>query len=236
MLRSAGNEAVTRLDKSRTSGAKRKPITSRELASLLGVSQSAVSRAFTPGASIAPEMRERILRYAQELDYHPNAIASMLSKSRTNIVGIVVSDMQNPFYPALIEKLSRGLQQIGLQSLLFTVTKGSNVEEQLLALRRYNVDAVIIVSATILSGAAISWATEGRAAILINRTILDAGLNCVCCDNVAGARAVAGAAGRGGAAAGAQRADRRVDIRGVAAHGRSTRITWAIRCPGASRR
>lgn len=187
----AGREAEKRLDKTGTSGQKRKPITSRELASLLGVSQSAVSRAFTPGASIAPEMRERILKYAQELDYHPNAIASMLSKSRTNIVGIVVSDMQNPFYPALIEKLSRGLQQIGLQSLLFTVTKGSNVEEQLLALRRYNVDAVIIVSATILSGAAISWATEGRAAILINRTISDAGLNCVCCDNVAGARAVA---------------------------------------------
>ncbi len=115
----------------------------------------------------------------------------MLSKSRTNIVGIVVSDMSNPFYPALIQKLSQGLQRIGLQSLLFNITRGSNIEEQLSALRRYNVDAVIVISATMLSGATLHWATEGRAAILINRVVEDADINCVCCDNVEGARAIA---------------------------------------------
>lgn len=170
---------------------KRRPITARELARMIGVSQSAVSRAFTPGASIAPELKERILKFAEEVDYHPNAIASMLSKSRTNIVGIVVSDMQNPFYPALIEKLSRALQRIGLQSLLFNITKGSNLEEQLSALRRYNVDAVIVISATILSGPALRWATEGRAALLINRVVEDVELSCVTCDNTEGARAIA---------------------------------------------
>jgi len=176
-----------------TSGekARRKPMTARELARMLGVSQSAVSRAFTPGASIAPELRERILRFAEEVDYHPNAIASMLSKSRTNIVGIVISDMQNPFYPALIEKLSRALQQIGLQSLMFNITRGANLEEQLSAVRRYNVDAVIVISATILSGPTLRWATEDRAAILINRVAEDAELSCVICDNAEGARAIA---------------------------------------------
>ncbi len=170
---------------------KRKPMTARELAGMIGVSQSAVSRAFTPGASIAPDLREKILRFAEDVDYHPNAIASMLSKSRTNIVGIVISDMQNPFYPALIEKLSRALQRVGLQSLLFNITRGANLEEQLSALRRYNVDAVIIVSATILSGQTLRWATEDRAAILINRVAEDAELNCVICDNAEGARAIA---------------------------------------------
>lgn len=166
-------------------------MTARELARMLGVSQSAVSRAFTPGASIAPELREKIVRFAEDVDYHPNAIASMLSKSRTNIVGIVISDMQNPFYPALIEQLSRALQRIGLQSLMFNITKGTNLEEQLSALRRYNVDAVIIISATILSGPTLRWATEGRAAILINRVAEDTELSCVICDNAEGARAIA---------------------------------------------
>ncbi|WP_162895027.1 LacI family DNA-binding transcriptional regulator [Rhizobium terrae] len=170
---------------------KRKPMTARELARMIGVSQSAVSRAFTAGASIAPDLRERILRFAEEVDYHPNAIASMLSKSRTNIVGIVISDMQNPFYPALIEKLSRALQRVGLQSLMFNIAKGANLEEQLSALRRYNVDAVIVISATILSGPILRWATEDRAAILINRVAEDAELNCVICDNAEGARAIA---------------------------------------------
>jgi DNA-binding LacI/PurR family transcriptional regulator len=170
---------------------KRKPITARELARLIGVSQSAVSRAFTPGASIAPDMREKILRYAADLDYHPNAIASMLSKSRTNIVGIVISEMQNPFFPLLLEKLSRDLQRIGLQSLLFNITQGSNLEDQLSALRRYNVDAVIVLSATVLSGQMLAWATEGRAAILVGRVIEDGSLSCVTCDNADGARAIA---------------------------------------------
>ncbi len=190
---SAGKELESFLDKPEIpeDKAKRRPITARQLARMLGVSQSAVSRAFTPGASIAPDLRDRIKQFAEEVDYHPNAIASMLSKSRTNIVGIVVSDMQNPFYPALIEKLSRSLQRVGLQSLLFNITKGSNLEEQLSALRRYNVDAVIIISATILSGQTLRWATEGRAALLINRVVEDADLSCVICDNVAGSRAIA---------------------------------------------
>jgi DNA-binding LacI/PurR family transcriptional regulator len=170
---------------------RRKPLTARELARLLGVSQSAVSRAFTPGSSISPELRQRILKAAAELNYHPNAIASMLSKQRSNIAGIVVSEMQNPFYPTLIEKLSRGLQQVRLQSLMFNITRGSNVEEQLVALRQYNVDAVIIISATVLSGASVRWAAEGRAAVLVNRKIPDLSVTSVSCDNVEGARAIA---------------------------------------------
>lgn len=169
----------------------RKPITARELAKLMGVSQSAVSRAFTPGTSISAELRERILRAAEEFDYQPNAIASMLSTRRSNIAGIVVSEMQNPFYPTLIEKLSRELQRVGLQSLMFNVTRGSNVEEQLVALRKYNVDAVVVISATVLSGESLRWATEGRAAVLVNRTIPELPLTSVSCNNVEGARAIA---------------------------------------------
>lgn len=171
--------------------AHRKPITARQLARLLGVSQSAVSRAFSPGTSISTELRQRILRAAEELDYHPNAIASMLSTRRSNIAGIVVSEMQNPFYPPLIEKLSRELQRVGLQSLMFNITRGSNIEEQLVALQKYNVDAVVVISATVLSGASLRWATEGRAAVLVNRTIPDQTLTSVTCNNVEGARAIA---------------------------------------------
>jgi DNA-binding LacI/PurR family transcriptional regulator len=151
------------------------------------VSQSAVSRAFAPGGSISPELRDRILAAAREYGYKPNAIASMLTTRRTNIVGIVVSDMQNPFYPALIERLTQGLQSIGLQSLLFNITPGASIEEQLHAIRTYNVDAVVIIAATVLNAKALAWATEGRRAILLNRLGHDE-ITTVCCDNVAGAQ------------------------------------------------
>jgi DNA-binding LacI/PurR family transcriptional regulator len=166
-------------------------ITARDLAKLLGVSQSAVSRAFTPGASISPPMRVRILEGASRFGYQPNAIASILSRRRSDIVGLVVSELRNPFYPQLIETLSRGLQEQGQQTLLFNVTPGSDVRQQMQALRQYHVDALVILSATVMTGADLNWIAEGRRAVLVNRVALDAGLTCVSCDNAAGARAVA---------------------------------------------
>jgi DNA-binding LacI/PurR family transcriptional regulator len=165
------------------------PMTARELAQLIGVSQSTVSRAFTPNSSISPALRERVLKSARELGYQPNAIAAMLSSRRTNIVGIVVSDIRNPFYPGLIGKLSQALQRHGLQSLLFNVMPGTEVDEQLAALRQYNVDAVIVIAATILSESTLAWVTEGRNAVLVNR-IASAELTTVCCDNELGARTI----------------------------------------------
>ena len=57
----------------------RHSVTSIDVARLAEVSQSAVSRSFTPGASVAPETRARVLDAARKLGYRPNAIASTLS-------------------------------------------------------------------------------------------------------------------------------------------------------------
>ena len=158
-------------------------MTARDLAKLIGVSQSAISRAFTPGASISGELRERILSSARMLGYRPNAIASILSRRKSDIVALVISDLRNPYYPPLLEKLSRGLQQLGQQSLLFNITPGVDVKQQLMALRQYNVDALVIVSATILSGEELNLAAEGRRAVLVNRIAPDTTLTSVICDN-----------------------------------------------------
>lgn len=168
-----------------------RPLTSRELAQLIGVSQSAVSRAFTPGASISQPLRERILQAAQRLGYSPSPIARSLSAERSDIVGLVVSDLRNPFYPALIELLTQRLQEAGLQTLLFNVTHGADVKRQLAALRLYNVSSLIVVSATVLSARDLLWAAEGRRMILVNRVAAETDLPSVTCDSVAGTRAVA---------------------------------------------
>ena len=125
------------------------------------------------------------------LGYRPNAIASILSRRKSDIVALVISDLRNPYYPPLLEKLSRGLQQLGQQSLLFNITPGVDVKQQLMALRQYNVDALVIVSATILSGEELNLAAEGRRAVLVNRIAPDTTLTSVICDNAAGARAIA---------------------------------------------
>ncbi|HWL80836.1 MAG TPA: LacI family DNA-binding transcriptional regulator [Roseomonas sp.] len=168
------------------------PVTARELARHLGVSQSMVSRAFSPGASIAPEMRARVLRAAEELGYRPNVIAAALSRRRSSIVAIVMAELTNPFYPAVLERLTEALQAAGLQSLLFTVPPGQPADSCLPLLRQYHVDAVVITSASLTSAGAEEWLGDGRAAVLFNRTAAGpTPLDSVACDNLGGGRAAA---------------------------------------------
>src|SRR5690242_11814670 len=96
-------------------------VTAKTIAALLGVSQSTISRAFTPDASISPEMRKRVLEVASEHGYQPNAIARSLINGRSNIVGIVISNPTNPYYPEVLAQFSRQLRDHGMQSLLFNV-------------------------------------------------------------------------------------------------------------------
>lgn len=166
-----------------------RPLTARQLAARIGVSQSAVSRAFNPGSSISNDLRDRILQSARDFGYQPNALASMLTTRRTNIVGIVVSNMRNPFHTTLIENLAQGLQKVGLQSLLFNITDGARVAEQLNAIRTYNVDAVVVNAASVLSDKDLAWATEGRKSVILNRVTKEE-VNTIWCDGAAGTRAI----------------------------------------------
>lgn len=172
-------------------GQEKLPVTARDLARALGVSQSSVSRAFSRHASISPALRARVMAAAAAYGYQPNVIARSLSTRRSGIVGIVMATMTNPFYPEVLEQLTKALQQVGLQTLLFHVPPGQEVDSELPLLLQYQVDAVVIASATITSAMAREWTATGRPAVLFNRTVPDAGATTVCCDNAAGARAIA---------------------------------------------
>ena len=80
-----------------------KVATSYHVAAEAGVSQSAVSRAFKPGGSVSKATREKIYAAANKLGYRPNAIARSLISKKSGMVGIVMADISNPFYPAVLE-------------------------------------------------------------------------------------------------------------------------------------
>src|SRR5688572_19959257 len=79
-----GNDGGWRMDGGIVT--KRPPVTSLMVAEHAGVSQSAVSRTFTPGASISSKTRAKVLASAKELGYRPNAIARSLITSRSRII------------------------------------------------------------------------------------------------------------------------------------------------------
>ena len=166
-------------------------VTADEVARVLGVSQSTISRAFTATASISDEMRTRVMATAAELGYQPNVIARSLMTRRTNIVAIVLPNLTDPFYAVILDELTQRLQSRGCQTLLFVPTPGQEVDEILPTLLQYQVDGVIITSATVSSSMARACAKRETPVVLLNRYVPGLEIHAVSCDNVAGGRQMA---------------------------------------------
>ena len=78
-------------------------VTSLQVAELAGVSQSAVSRVFTPGASVSKKTAEKVRAAAKELGYRPNVLARAMVKGKSRIIGLFVAYLENFFYPETLE-------------------------------------------------------------------------------------------------------------------------------------
>lgn len=120
--------------------------TAEDVARLAGVSQSAVSRAFTPGASVAPATRKKILAAAEKIGYRPNLIARSLISGRSNIVGVGIGNLENPYFAASLEKLSVSLSAAGLRLLLFPVGLSSLLSTSVQEVLQYRLEALVLLS------------------------------------------------------------------------------------------
>ena len=167
-------------------------ITSIDVARQANVSQSTVSRVFSNNSpNVSKKARERVLKVAQELGYQPNAIARMMSTRQTNIIGLVMSTITSPFYPYVLEKFLENLQAIDLQALVFTTSSTQSIEDILPLVLQYQVDALIITSATLSSDMAKMSMDSGTPVILFNRSVKDPNMSAICADNIAGGRLAA---------------------------------------------
>jgi len=124
-------------------------VTLREVAELAGVSRSAVSRAYTEGASVSAKTRAKVEKAARDLGYSPNALASSLTTGRTKLVGLVSNNFRNPLFLEVFDLFTRGLQDRGLRPLLVNLSQETDPSNSLRMLRQYSVDGVIVASSTL---------------------------------------------------------------------------------------
>ena len=143
-------------------------VTSQEVARLAAVSQSAVSRAFTPGASVSKLTREKVMRAAKRLGYRPNAIARSLITKRSRMIGVVMSHLDNQFYPMVLERLSQRLQTEGYHVLLF-INDNGQTGKTLQDILQYQVDGIVMASTVLSSALARDCAKVGIPVVLFNR-------------------------------------------------------------------
>ncbi len=124
-------------------------VTLKDVAERAGVSRSAVSRAFTDGASVSQKMRRKVEKAARELGYHPNALASSLTTGRTKLIGLVSNNFHNPIFLEVFDLFTRGLQDQGLRPLLVNLSYETDPGNSVRMLKQYSVDGVIVASSTL---------------------------------------------------------------------------------------
>ena len=167
-------------------------VTSLQVAQLAGVSQSAVSRVFTPGASASAKTIAKVKDAALALGYRPNRAAQTMITGKSRIIGLVVAYLDNQFYPQALEQLSHALQAKGYQILVFTAT---NTQEKIDGVIRdlldYQVDGIITASVGMSSDLTDRCKAAGIPVVMFNRGQDGANISAVTSDNVAGARKVA---------------------------------------------
>ncbi|MBK1784191.1 LacI family DNA-binding transcriptional regulator [Prauserella cavernicola] len=119
--------------------------TIHDVARLAGVSTSTVSRVLSRSRAVHPESEAKVLAAAEELGYRHNAVARALRTSRSHTIGMLVPQISNPFFPALVEAVERRLDREGLVLFLCDSQRDAEVEaRRLLALVDRQVDGVII--------------------------------------------------------------------------------------------
>ena len=147
----------------------RRKVTATDVARAVGVSRSAVSRAFTPGALIADSTRASVHETAAKLGYVPNALARMLISQRSRIVGVVMGTLTNPFRSAVLDQLGAELHAAGYLPVLFPVTEGGTVERTLLSLLPYQPEAVVVTGYTPMAATVRRVAESGVRVVVLNR-------------------------------------------------------------------
>jgi len=166
-------------------------VTSQDVAKLAGVSQSAVSRVFTPGASVSKEMADKVRQAADELGYRPNILARSLITGNSRIIGVVVSYLNNQFYPEILEILSAELRKRGYHPLMFMASENDDMDEVMSEILDYQVDGVVLLSVNMSSALAERCRAASIPVVLFNRYLEKDRFHAVTTNNYEGGSKVA---------------------------------------------
>ncbi|SFB55954.1 transcriptional regulator, LacI family [Amycolatopsis marina] len=165
------------------------PITSNDVARLAGVSQPTVSRALRGDPRVSPATRDRVREAAAALGYVPSEAGRSLVTRSSKRVGIVVTDLTNPFYPHLIGPLHDELEKHGYRMLVFTERSDSQMASA--QLLDGSIDGAVLLTSTIGSALPADLDRRGLPFVFLNREGGGAGGDAAAVDNALGGRIAA---------------------------------------------
>ncbi|QDY41282.1 LacI family DNA-binding transcriptional regulator [Candidatus Pantoea soli] len=161
-------------------------VKAEDVARLAGVSRSAVSRTFTPGASVSAKTRAKVMQAAEQLGYQVNIIARSMNTGSSNFIGIVTAGFDNPFRSKLLSPLVHQLALHGFMPLLMNADDPEQLAPSLKQLLSYHVAGVIITSGAPPLSLAEEYLARKIPVTLINRHADLPGCDRVASDNQQG--------------------------------------------------
>jgi LacI family transcriptional regulator len=175
-----------------TRKAKRK-ITIRDVADLVDVHHSTVSRALSPTKrdQISPKVVKKVEKAAKKLGYYPNILASSLKQNRSFAIGVLIPDLMNPVFPPII----RGIQDTA-EAVGYTVITANTDDEEakerdaLRMMQGRSIEGVIIATARRKDPVVKECIDNDIPFVLVNRTVDHDGVNAVIIDEDFGIRSV----------------------------------------------
>lgn len=162
-----------------------------DVAKMANVSKATVSRVLNNKANVSEEIKERVFKAIEALDFRPSAIARSLVNKRTKMIGLVLPDITNPFFTYLARGVEDAAHRHGYTVFLCNSDNESDVESWYIEkLKDQQVDGIILISSSsdeekfqVLRNSRIPW-------VLCDRINPQAPVDAVTVDNYEGAVSV----------------------------------------------
>ncbi len=167
-------------------------VTVADVARRAGVSPATVSRALNGVRDVDPVLQERVIGAAQELGYRVNLVGRALRQQRTATVGLIVPDLENPFFSSLAHHLGRAFLQPGIDLLVFSADGSLEAERRgVQSFLGRQVDALVLIPCHEEESApSVRLAASAVRTILLDRLVPGSSAHFVGVDNQVGMRLI----------------------------------------------
>ncbi|MFL5658007.1 MAG: LacI family DNA-binding transcriptional regulator [Ktedonobacteraceae bacterium] len=156
----------------------------KEVAEAARVSTATVSRVLSNGLHVRPEVRARVMAAVEQLGYRPNLVARSLRSQQSNTLGLIVSDIRNPFFTSISRAVEDVAYEQGFSVFLCNTDENPEKEAIYLHLMRDEGVAGVIFSPTRQAVTTFSASNLNFPTVVIDRSIPNGDVDVVLLDNV----------------------------------------------------
>ncbi|MFT4416615.1 LacI family DNA-binding transcriptional regulator [Fredinandcohnia humi] len=159
-------------------------VTIIDVATHAGVSKATVSRVINKNPNVNEEIRQKVLHSIEELGYLPNAFAKNLAKNTSNVFGLILPDITNPYFPILARGIEDASHRLGYSLFIANTDNNPDIEQEYIdKFISQQVAGIILISSSLDELKVKKLSELSIPFVLCDRFIMDSPFDTVSIDN-----------------------------------------------------